>query len=128
MVDYSRYQFIKVEKKDKVATITLNQPDKLNAISKDMHYELEDIFVDVDRDDEINAVIITGAGRAFSAGGDIKNMINAFEDSSLRTPMSRVKQLLLNLLAVRKPIVAAVNGHAIGVGATIALHLSLIHI
>ena len=100
MIDYSRYLFIKVEKKDRVATVTLNRPDQLNAISKDMHHELEDIFVDIDRDDEVNAIIITGAGRAFSAGGDIKNMINAFDDNSLRTPMTHVKRLLLNLLAL----------------------------
>ncbi len=126
MIDYSRYLFIKVEKKDRVATVTLNRPDQLNAISKDMHHELEDIFVDIDRDDEVNAIIITGAGRAFSAGGDIKNMINAFDDNSLRTPMTHVKRLLLNLLALRKPIVAALNGDAIGVGATIALHCDII--
>lgn len=126
MVDYSKYKYLKMDKKDKIATITLNKPDGLNAISKDMHYELEEIFNDVNRDEDVNAVIITGAGKAFSAGGDIKNMINAYTDESLRTPMSRVKELLNSLLSLRKPIIAAVNGDAIGVGATIALYCDII--
>ena len=67
MIDYSRYKFIKVDKKDKVAILTLNRPETLNAIGAAEHLELDDIFDDVDRDEEVNAVILTGAGRAFSA-------------------------------------------------------------
>jgi len=126
MVDYSRYKLIKVEKKDKVATLTLNQPDQLNAVGNDIHDELETIFLDVDSDDDVNAVILTGAGRAFSAGGDINAMIDSFKDPSLRMPMNHVKGLVQNLLSMQKPIVAAVNGDAIGVGATIALYCDII--
>jgi len=126
MVDYSKYEFLKVEKKEKVATITLNRPDSLNSVGYDVHHELEDIFVDVDKDEEVNAVLLTGAGRAFSAGGDIKRMIKAFDDPSLRTSPSQVKELVNNLLQMKKPIVAAVNGDAIGLGASLALCCDII--
>ena len=75
MVDYSRYHAIKVEKKEGIVTLTLNRPEALNAVSHEMHLELEEIFVDVNKDEEVNAVILTGEGRAFSAGGDLKMML-----------------------------------------------------
>ena len=102
MVDYGRYKLIKVEKREKVATLTLNQPDKLNAVGEDFHDELEDIFVDVDKDDEVNAVILTGEGRAFSAGGDIQYMIDAYKNPSMRMQMSHVKKLLENFPECKK--------------------------
>ena len=70
-IDYSRYSTITVEKAGKVATITLNRPEKLNAVNDVMHNELEELFGSINRDDEVNAIILTGAGRAFCAGGDI---------------------------------------------------------
>ena len=74
MADYSRYQFIKVEKEGKLATLTLNRPEALNAIHSQLHGELENIWMDVARDAEVNAIILTGAGKAFCAGGDVKGM------------------------------------------------------
>ena len=76
MPDYSKYEFIKVEKTDKLATVTLNRPDALNAVNSQLHHELEHIWIDLGEDSEINAILLTGAGRAFSAGGDVKNMAN----------------------------------------------------
>jgi len=64
-MDYSRYKLIKVERDDKIAVFTLNRPEALNAINAELHTELEDIFADVAQDNEVNVVVLTGAGRAF---------------------------------------------------------------
>ena len=125
-VDYSRYSTITVEKAGKVATITLNRPEKLNAVNDVMHNELEELFGSINRDDEVNAIIITGAGRAFCAGGDISGF-NSASDSPASPPLAPVtftrgpRRLILNLLEVEVPIISAINGPAVGVGATIAL-------
>jgi len=120
-MDYSRYQLIKVEKEGKVAIFTLNRPEALNAVNAQLHTELEDIFADVARDEEVNAVVLTGAGKAFSAGGDVKGMDVTPTERLRRVPLSYARRLIHNLLDVEQPIIAAVNGHAIGLGATIAL-------
>jgi enoyl-CoA hydratase len=127
-MDYSRYELIKVEKDGKVAVFTLNRPDALNAINSQLHNELEGIFADVSRDDDVNAVVLTGAGRAFCAGGDIKGMDARQGDDPLKTKttLGNAKRLIHNLLDVEQPIIAAINGHAVGLGATIALFSDVI--
>ena len=70
--DYSGYQYIKIEKDNGLITLTLNRPESLNAIVPPMHHELETIWVDVSEDPEVNAILLTGAGRAFCAGADVK--------------------------------------------------------
>jgi len=127
MIDYSGYKFAKVEKKDKVAVLTLNRPETLNAIGTEEHLELGTIFQDLDDDEEVNAVIITGAGRAFSAGGDVNTMIEHFNNPSLRPSMAQVKRIVESLVALRKPIIAALNGDCTGLAATIALHCDMIY-
>ena len=72
MVNYSTYQAIEVKRERKVLVVTLNRPEKLNAINATLHAELAQIFADVARDSEAHAVVLTGAGRAFSAGGDVE--------------------------------------------------------
>lgn len=126
-MDYSRYELIKVEKDDKVAIFTLNRPESLNAINEQLHSELENIFADVTRDDDVNAVVLTGAGRAFCAGGDIKGMdARQSEPGRVRIPLSYAKRLIHNIIDVEQPIIAAVNGHAVGLGATLALFCDII--
>ncbi len=127
-MDYSRYELIKVEKDGKVAVFTLNRPDALNAINSQLHNELEGVFADVSRDDDVNAVVLTGAGRAFCAGGDIKGMDARQGDDPLKTKttLGNAKRLIHNLLDVEQPIIAAINGHAVGLGATIALFSDVI--
>lgn len=122
-MDYSRYELIKVEKDGKVAVVTLNRPDALNAVNSQLHNELEGVFADVSRDDDVNAVVLTGAGRAFCAGGDIKGMDARQGDDPLKTKttLGNAKRLIHNLLDVEQPIISAINGHAVGLGATIAL-------
>jgi len=126
MVDYSGYKFVKVEKKDKVALVTLNNPDEMNAIGRPEHAEIEELWQDLNRDNDVHAVILTGAGRAFSAGGDINLMVEGFTNHPLRIPSTSVKRIIVNLINMRKPIIAAINGACAGLGATIALHCDVV--
>lgn len=125
MSDYSSYRCIKVEKKDRLATVTFNRAEALNAVNAELHDELERIWIDLGRDDEVNAIVLTGAGRAFSAGGDVKNMAARWGTEegkrwALVTPAAG-RRIIQNLLDVEQPIIAAVNGDAMGLGANIAL-------
>jgi enoyl-CoA hydratase len=129
--DYSDYEFLKVEVADRVATITINRPDSLNAVNNVVHHELEQIWIDVRADRDVNAIILTGAGRAFCAGGDVKGMAGG----SLTGPgdhkgkgrgrgpiaASNGRRLVDNFLDVEQPVIGAINGDAIGLGATLAL-------
>jgi len=125
MVDYSRYEAIKVDKADRVATVTLNRPDSLNAVNPVMHRELCNIWLDLAIDDEVNAIILTGAGRAFCAGGDVKGMADrgGTSDGRRRTLMTpaEARRIVENMLDVEQPIIGAINGDAVGLGATVAL-------
>jgi enoyl-CoA hydratase/carnithine racemase len=127
-MDYSRYKLIKVEKDDKIAVFTLNRPEALNAINAELHTELEDIFGDVAQDNDVNAVVLTGAGRAFCSGGDVKGMdARQFGDPlKARVPLRYGKRLIHNMIEVEQPIIAAVNGDAVGLGATLALFCDII--
>ena len=108
-----------------IALIQLNRPDKLNAIGAVMRQQLSDAIKQAERDDAVRVVVITGAGRAFSAGGDIAEM-----DSGLgtRTPedLGRVLReeygaMFLRIRNMPKPVIAALNGPALGIGASLAL-------
>jgi enoyl-CoA hydratase len=117
---YSTLETIVVRKDNGVATITLNRPDSRNAVSRRMHTELSEIWPRVSKDPEIDAVVLTGAGKAFCAGGDVKGMdAGAFKNPGLNTTEARL--LVTTLLEVEQPIIAAINGDAIGLGATLAL-------
>ncbi|MFV3075001.1 enoyl-CoA hydratase/isomerase family protein [Niveispirillum fermenti] len=126
MVDYSKYQFLKVEiDANGVATVTMNDPDKLNAVGPENHKELEYIWVDLAQDESIKAIVFTGAGRAFSAGGDIKKMAARAGTEyglkyALRVPQNTLR-IFEHMLLTPQPVIAAVNGDAIGLGMTIAL-------
>jgi enoyl-CoA hydratase len=127
-MDYSHYRNLKIEKEDKVAIVTMNRPETLNAVSYDMHEELVDIFHDLAKDDSVWVAILTGAGRAFSAGGDIRWFKKHAEDpkgNPLPPPLSPI-QLLLNIVDLPKPLIAAVNGACMGLGATLALFCDII--
>lgn len=128
MVDYSRYETLLIEKDDDgIAVVTLNRPEKRNAVSNQMHDELEAIFADLAKDDGIRCVVITGAGSAFCAGGDVEGMKSGeFRPAGPRTPFFQVRRLIMNLLEVDQPIVAAVNGDGAGLGATIPLFCDVI--
>jgi enoyl-CoA hydratase len=131
MSDYNRYEFIKVEKADRVATVTLNRPDRLNAVNAGLHHELMTIWRDLAEDREVNAIILTGAGRAFCAGGDVKGMasgslVSGHGSAGERITAAEGRRIVENILDVEQPIIGAINGDAVGLGATIALLCDII--
>lgn len=110
---------------NKVATITINRPDSLNAMTVGMHYSLLDLLDRADRDDSIRAVIVTGSGRAFCAGADLAadNKFGQGEDAATYRDCSGV--VSLRILSMTKPCIAAVNGAAVGVGITMTLPMDI---
>lgn len=124
MVDYDKYQHIKFERDDKVLKVILNRPESLNAVNSVLHQELATVFHDVGQDKDAFAVLLTGEGRAFCAGGDVKGMGDSGRDWSMMS--SEAKSIVNGILDLEQPIIAAINGAAVGLGATIALFCDVI--
>jgi len=104
------------EKKHHIAYITLNRPERLNAISRDLATALEESLAEYDNDADIRACIITGAGeKSFSAGADLK------DEKHLVDPEKWEAAFVRNLFAVKKPLIAAINGYCLGGGFAVAL-------
>lgn len=117
---YGSYKLIKASRQGKVLTLTMDNPP-MNAVGFELHDELSRIFYDVAGDD-CDAVILTGEGRAFSAGGDLDEMLaQARNPHRIGEMMARAPHIVLSMLALDVPVIAKVNGHAIGLGATLAL-------
>jgi len=121
---------IRYELADRVATITLDRPDKLNAFTRVMRDELIDAFGRADADDEVRAVIVTGAGRAFCAGADLSAGRETFnpanrESAGLEDRRDGGGRVSLAIYASKKPVIAAVNGPAVGVGVTMTLPMDI---
>jgi len=117
------YDFL-YEVEDGVATITFDRPNKLNALTFGIYAQLRDLMVELRRDDQVRVVIITGAGKAFCAGGDVIEIIGALLERDMRAHLEFARMtgaLILNMRMLDKPIIAAVNGIAAGAGAVIAL-------
>ncbi len=124
------YGDIKYGIADRVATITLDRPEKLNAYTARMQEELIDAFGRADEDDEVRAVVVTGAGRAFCAGADLSAGSSTFnfagrESGSMKEHRDGGGQVSLRIFESRKPVIAAVNGAAVGVGATMTLPMDV---
>lgn len=120
----SRMAAIRLDISDSLATITLDRPDKLNAFTTAMGYELIEAFDICDRDDAVRAVVLTGAGRAFCAGADLSAGAETFvapEDAATEDFRDGGGELVLRMFESRKPIIAAINGPAVGVGITMTL-------
>src|SRR5215475_10574675 len=125
LVDYSLYHSLSCERQDKVLIVSLNRPEALNAINADLHTELAHVFADIALDQETNVVVLTGKGRAFSAGGDIK-WFQDLTPPQVDALFIEARKIIVDLLEVQQPIVAAVNGPATGLGATLALFSDVI--
>jgi len=120
--DYSQYGGILVARQDKILTITLNAPETLNAFTGPMHTSMSRIWDDVNDDPDVHVVVLTGAGRAFSAGGNVIAMQKKIDDpGAWEAGMPEARRIVFRMLECDKPIIARVNGHAVGLGATIAL-------
>ena len=110
-----------VDRGDGVATITLNRPDVLNVFSGGMGGDLGAAFASVDADDDVRAIVLTGAGRAFCAGADMAPTSGSFSAGGASSSGFSSSPLSPAPWSVRQPVIAAVNGHAIGLGFTIAM-------
>lgn len=126
MSKYTEYQALGFSQRDRILTVTLNRPDKLNAFNERMEEEVARFLASAATDPDFDIVILTGAGRAFSAGGDVEGwmMKNIQEPARFDTAMA--KRVIFALLEFPKPIIAKLNGHAIGLGATLALFCDVI--
>jgi enoyl-CoA hydratase len=122
-VDFSSYEQLLFDRPAPgILLITINRPDKYNATDETLHSELARVWLDVDRDADTRVAIITGAGKAFSAGGDfgmIERMIGSYE--RVTAMLTEMADMVYNVLNCSKPIVAAINGAAVGAGLVIAL-------
>lgn len=116
---------IKVTLHEGIATVLLDRADKLNALSGEMYHELADAFRRLNEDDAVRVVLLTGAGRAFCAGGDVGSM-GGYDVVSGRKRSKGHQQMILALHHLEKPVIAAVRGPAAGIGASMALACDLI--
>jgi enoyl-CoA hydratase len=122
-VDYPDFQHILFERREHgVLWLTLNRPEVLNAADQRLHTELVEVWQLIDRDLAVRVAVVTGAGRAFSAGGDLQMVEEAYRnyDEVVRI-LDEARDLVYNMLRCRKPVVSAVNGPAVGAGLVVAL-------
>jgi enoyl-CoA hydratase/carnithine racemase len=135
------YETIKYEVAEQILTITLNRPDKLNAFNATMQREVIAAFDEADKDDNIRAIIVTGAGRAFCAGADLSSGADTFDRDARRGAIRRLAdgrpdysdpnardgggQVTLRIFKCLKPVIAAVNGAAVGIGVTMQLAMDI---
>ncbi|MEI6721032.1 MAG: enoyl-CoA hydratase-related protein [Betaproteobacteria bacterium] len=125
MADYSRYQCLKIETEGKLAIVTLNRPESRNQIDRQFHHELQDVWRDLAEDKDLNAVLLTGSGKYFSVGGNVKGMLerpggDVFDEGEMIEPRS-ARKIVQNILDCEIPIVCAINGDCMGLAATVAL-------
>ncbi len=125
------YSEILYEVADHVATVTLNRPERLNAFTGTMMHEIIDAFDRTDVDDDVRAVIVTGAGRAFCAGADLGGGGSTFERggsdvaTDVGVPRDGGGLVSLRIFDSRKPVIGAINGAAVGVGVTMTLPMDI---
>jgi enoyl-CoA hydratase/carnithine racemase len=111
-----------------VRIVTLNRPDELNAISHDLHQAIAGVWQALREDRAARAVVLTGAGRAFSSGGDVPGFLQAVEDEEYRqSSFEFAARLVRDMLAFPLPVVAAVNGPAVGLGASLAVMADIVY-
>lgn len=122
-MEYSDFQHILFERRDpNILWMTLNRPEVLNAANVRLHTELVEVWDVIDRDPDTQVVVVTGAGRAFSAGGDLKMVEDAYRDyEEIARILEEARDLVYNVLRCSKPIVSAINGPAVGAGLVVAL-------
>lgn len=120
------YETIVLERKDGVATLTLNRPEKLNAINRKMVEELNGAVVEMAKDRDVRALVVTGAGRGFCSGADVGDMTQAAAPIENRYWTQMAHKIILALTDLEKPVIAKVNGAAVGIGCSLALSADMI--
>lgn len=120
---YQNYQAIEFDRPaERVLRLTLNRPERMNALDSRGHAELADVWREIDSDPDVSAVILRGAGRAFSAGGDFSMLEEMNDDFKVKARVWReARDLVYNVINCSKPIVSAIHGPAVGAGLVAAL-------
>lgn len=123
MLNYDDYQHILFERRDpNILWCTLNRPEVLNAADRRLHTEFVELWQTIDADPTVHAAVITGAGRAFSAGGDLQMVEDAYRNyEEIIRILNEARDLVYNILHCDTPIITAINGAAVGAGLVIAL-------
>ncbi|RLU03806.1 MAG: enoyl-CoA hydratase/isomerase family protein [Ketobacter sp.] len=122
------YEYLLLERSGRLLTITLNRPDLLNAVNLRMLQELSEVFVFAAADQASDVVLLTGAARAFSAGGDLDHIAgNAANPEQFEYEAQLAKRIVFSMLDLEKPLICRLNGHAVGLGATLALMCDIIY-
>lgn len=127
--DYDRYrEDLSISLDGNILTLALDNPDRMNSNTDPMHWGLSRIWDDIDADPDVAVVVFTGAGdRAFSAGGDPAHMKRTLgDDPHWLKVAGESKRIVHGMLACNKPVIARLNGHAVGFGATLALASDII--
>jgi enoyl-CoA hydratase len=121
--NYARFSRLLIDRPQaRVLRVIMNRPDKLNAVDGDMHRELTEIWRVIDTDPNVSAVLLTGAGKAFSAGGDLDLLDEMIADFATRSRVWReARDMVYNMINCSKPVVSAINGAAVGAGLALAL-------
>src|SRR3970282_1908474 len=122
-MDYRDSQHLTFERKPHgVVLITINRPDVLNATNDRLHWELTQVWLTFDADPEARVAVVTGKGRAFSAGGDLEMVeANTKDPKRLARTVREASNIVYNMINTDKPIVSAINGVAVGAGLVVAL-------
>jgi enoyl-CoA hydratase/carnithine racemase len=119
-MDYDLPDVVRVEADGPVRVVRLARPEQLNAVNEEMHLGLTRLFPQLDADTDARVAVITGEGRAFSAGGDFDLLDRMANDRALRRAViAEGRELVLNMVRCRVPVVAAVNGPAVGLGCSV---------
>ena len=122
MLDQDNYSTLRIEKNDSgVTVVTLNRPERLNAVNGPMHHELGLFTRDADSDRDTRVVVLAGEGRAFCAGGDFSGEGGPVGSGSGAPGAEEARRIVDHMLEMQKPIVSAVQGYAMGLGATVSL-------
>lgn len=129
IISYERFApHLEVRTEGPLRFVTLNRPDRLNAVNDELHEALVQVWQALAADDGARAVILTGAGRAFSAGGDQKDLGRTTTAWHSRHSTDGAQRLVLEMIRCPLPLVAAVNGPAVGLGATLAICCDIVFI
>jgi enoyl-CoA hydratase len=122
-MDYTDYQHLLFERRPEgVLLVTINRPEALNATNDRLHWELTQVWLTIGADPEARVAVVTGAGRAFSAGGDLDMVeANATDPRRLARTVREASDIVYNMINLDKPVVSAVNGVAVGAGLVVAL-------
>lgn len=122
-MDYDAYEYLTFERREQgVLVITLDRPERLNAANEAMHTELATVWNDVARDEETRVAVVTGAGTAFSAGGDLE-MVDRMAGDQQRVSymLTEMSDIVYSIINCDKPVVSAINGAAVGAGLVVGL-------